>query len=219
MQPEFENSFVGKSYQYLTKRTSLKERERRFKIFKIPIDRIILDYGCGNGLDLLAFEKLGYMNVIGLDRSGHLLSHINNRFNIIQADVYNTGLKTESVEVVFVNSVLHHLEYPQTALMEIKRILVPGGELYLIEPANNMRRKFLDWVTLSTFVPRFSAFIDIRRAGLLKDDYQLYRRWLESESKFRTLLKSLGFEIKMYRKKKLSLFVKSALSGFNFYRR
>lgn len=53
---------------------------------------------------------------------------------IIQESVYELTHKDNSFDVVFLLEVLEHLDYPDKALEEIKRILKPGGVLILGVP-------------------------------------------------------------------------------------
>jgi SAM-dependent methyltransferase len=50
-------------------------------------------------------------------------------------DVYALSFPDRSVAGLVLFDVLHHLEYPGTALHEIARVLVAGGRLVVVEPA------------------------------------------------------------------------------------
>jgi len=49
-------------------------------------------------------------------------------------NVFELSFPDESVAALILFDVFHHLEYPGTALAEIRRVLAPGGRLILFEP-------------------------------------------------------------------------------------
>ena len=50
-------------------------------------------------------------------------------------NIYNINLKKNSVKNVIMIDVFHHLQFPNLALQEIKKILIKNGKLIMIEPA------------------------------------------------------------------------------------
>lgn len=99
----------------------------------------VLDLGCGSGANTVVIAKKG-ARTIGLDISHELLLFCVQRLElygvtakIIEASAYETGLQDESIDVVFANAVLHHLDL-ESAREEIWRLLKKGGFLILREP-------------------------------------------------------------------------------------
>ena len=170
-------------------RRNLQTRIHRINYFDIPKDALILDYGCGDGLDLQAFASLGYNNVIGIDHSAQFARKIRT-FPAVIGDVYSLVFADASVDVIFVNSVLHHLHLP-TALPEINRILKPEGKFHFIEPRNSPFRKVLDWATLS-LLAKLSATL-LHRRRMLLDEWEEHYRWLAQEPKVKKTLLAAGF--------------------------
>ena len=183
-------------------RRNLRRRENRIKLFNIAYDKSVLDYGCGDGLDLRIFRKLGYNNVVGLDNSEDYLARIENEFNVYLADACNTGLPSGSFDVVFINGVLHHLNV-YDALWEVKRILKIGGELCIQEPGNSIAREILDFLTL--FVP--FGYLKRRRIAAIEEE-KTYESWLKLEPFFLSILREFGFEVVLYRKLLITVMVK-----------
>ena len=64
----------------------------------------------------------------------------NPNIKIIQESVYELKHKNNSFDLVFLLEVLEHLDYPETALKEIKRVLKPGGHLILGVPREPLWR-------------------------------------------------------------------------------
>ena len=190
---------------YLGQRRSLRRREKRIKAFNIDKNKSILDYGCGYGLDLKIFRKLGYRNIAGLDRSEDYISKLRQEFKVYLADACNTGLPSDSFDVVFINSTLHHLDI-HNALREIKRILKVGGELCLIEPRDTFARKILDLITLNPIIASF-GYLKRRRITLL-EEWETYRNWLKQQPSLISILKEYGFEVVFHKKLLVTIMVK-----------
>ena len=81
-------------------------------------------------------------------------------FKIKQADVLELPFEDDSFDAVTCQTVLIHIENPQNALQEMKRVLKPGGILFCAEPNNlvgsvikdSIRAEFdideiIDWFT------------------------------------------------------------------------
>lgn len=64
----------------------------------------------------------------------------NPQVKVIQESAYDLRRPDESVDVVFLLEVLEHLDYPDKALKEIKRVLKPGGKLILGVPREPLWR-------------------------------------------------------------------------------
>lgn len=189
---------------YLETRRKLGVREKRIQLFGIDPAKKILDYGCGDGLDLRVFHNLGYSDVIGLDRSEKLLRQAKG-FNVVLGDGYAAPFPAASFDVVFVDSVFHHLDF-RKALTEINRILKLGGELCYIEPRNSFARKVLDFLTFSPLA-FLSKTLSHRRTTLI-EEYDLHYAWLRNEKTMHDLLGETGFQIVTYKRDKINMFVK-----------
>ncbi len=193
---------------YRKTRRDRATRKRRICLFELDREQPILDLGCGDGLDLRVFRELGYRRVYGLDRSLGLLAHARD-FQIIQADVYAVPVAADVCSAVFVNGVLHHLDHVEPALSEMKRVLVRGGVLCLIEPTSSPLRWLANAITLSPLA-RLSEFLTLRKR-MLKDELPCQERWLSIEKEFPSLLERLGFQILFRRRTPFSVFIKAAL--------
>jgi len=97
----------------------------------------ILDFGCGYGRTLAELVCAGYKNVIGLDFSFRMLTCCRSQLPHVRL-VQNYGqtipLQQHSVDLVLLFAVLTCIprEEDQRALLgEIRRVLRPGGFLYI----------------------------------------------------------------------------------------
>jgi SAM-dependent methyltransferase len=100
-------------------------------------DKVIMDYGCGPGHDLVGFISSSRpARVIGMDVSGTSLAEAKARVDLhggkvdlmqIDEDEQRLPLANASVDVIHSSGVLHHTHDPGRILREFRRILKPGG--------------------------------------------------------------------------------------------
>jgi len=111
--------------------------------------RKILDLGCGTGRFTTGLGKIFECSVIGLEPSSAMLNVAlsQNEPNVEwkQGQAESIPLENETVDLVFMSQVLHHLAEPQEALREIKRVLTAAGYLAI---RNGIREhnKELEWL-------------------------------------------------------------------------
>lgn len=99
----------------------------------------LLDIGTGTGvyLSLMVKEAMfaGY-EVRGLELSSQLLAYARFAYpeqEFVQGSAYATGEADAALDVVTMNFVMIHLRNPDLALLEVSRVLKPGGLLYVVD--------------------------------------------------------------------------------------
>jgi SAM-dependent methyltransferase len=100
-------------------------------------DKVIMDYGCGPGHDLVGFISSSRpARLIGMDVSGTSLAEAKTRVDLhggkvdlmqIDEGERRVPLANASVDVIHSSGVLHHTLDPGRILREFRRILKPGG--------------------------------------------------------------------------------------------
>lgn len=95
-------------------------------------NKVILDFGCGHGVDTMKFVKLGAKKVVGIDPSKAMIDlakrHNHHRkIEFIKTDGKKLPLKNNQFDLVFANFVVHYLEDTKKQFTEIARVLNQGG--------------------------------------------------------------------------------------------
>jgi|SRR5579859_554710 len=96
----------------------------------------ILDFGCGPGRDLKAFEELGHV-AIGLEGSARFVAMATEQGHCVwEQDFLKLDLPESRFDGVFANASLFHVpgrELPRI-LLELRATLKPGGVLFSSNP-------------------------------------------------------------------------------------
>ena len=113
---------------------------------------LVLDAGCGIGITIRHLKKYNKnLNIAGLDlllKSLIYAQKLNEDVTFFNANLYNMPFRDNSLDIVISTETLEHLENPERALKEIKRvakkyciICVPYEPFFSI--ANLLRFKYL----------------------------------------------------------------------------
>lgn len=92
---------------------------------------LILEVGAGNA-EHFRFVKPGFTSYTMLDiRPINLPSDLDGdcRIRLIQSDAKETPFESDTFDRVIVTCLLHHLDDPEKALTEWRRVVKPGGKL------------------------------------------------------------------------------------------
>jgi len=99
------------------------------------------DLGCGMGAVAGIYALLSGEKSFGIDQSHIAMKYAMKEasyFNVTcafsAANIYHTGIKSNSFETVYLGQVLEHLDDEMGALNEALRILLPGGKFILSVP-------------------------------------------------------------------------------------
>jgi ubiquinone/menaquinone biosynthesis C-methylase UbiE len=107
-----------------------------------PSGKDVLDYGCGPGYLTKYLVDGGAKTVTGIDVSDGEIEQarkraeengIADRSRFLVADAHATDFHDDSFDLIVGAAILHHLDL-RRALVEIRRILRPGGEAIFLEP-------------------------------------------------------------------------------------
>jgi len=113
----------------------------------LPSTWHVADLGCGTGA-LVARLAPFVGRVFGVDASAEMLAAARERVTGLDNVELRPGslealpLQSESVDVVTLMLVLHHVPSPADALAEAVRVLKPGGRLLLVDMAAHEREEY-----------------------------------------------------------------------------
>ncbi len=113
-------------------------REKAISIASVQPGKLAADIGAGTGFVTEGLVQRG-LRVIAVDHSEAMILEMKKKFGDIDAIDYRKGeaenlpIEDESVDYVFANMFLHHVESPPTAIKEMVRILKPGGMLVITD--------------------------------------------------------------------------------------
>lgn len=163
------------------------EKELVFSMFVVKSGEIALDVGCGTGNYTIELARKG-TKVIGIDRSKEMLGCAREKsekigFNIPfqVADAQMLPFQDNSFDLIVSNGLLCFLKEPEKTLMEMNRVLKPGGRLVV------------------GVLNRWSPWALFRRIkGLFKDTIYNQAHFI-SPPELEELLKQAGFKVESTR--------------------
>ena len=180
-------------------------------------DKVVLDAGCGAGGKTVYYAKQGCRHVYGTDREPYLIEKAglcarehdvedNITFQIESLD--DMTFESNMFDVVFLTGVLEHIVRPKLvpAMVEIKRVLKPGGRLFLNFPpwsspyaAHLYKVIFIPWCqymfsdqTLVNAANRLGAPTSRGVSTSYTEHFMELNRCTIAE--FRKMVKDLGFD-------------------------
>lgn len=115
----------------------------------LPPDAVVADLGCGTGNaaeHMAPFVK----RVIAVDGSTPMLKAAEKRLegfeniDFVEGDLLSLPLDDESVDAALCVLVAHHLDDPQRAINEMRRILRPGGVALIVDMFEHDRSIYRD---------------------------------------------------------------------------
>lgn len=159
-------------------------RLTKFNLLSQERDTVILDLGSGNGIILDILKENGFKNPFGIELDLDLilsadLTLLKN--HMVNGSIVMLPFKSQSVDICFINCVLHHLRCKNEyfdCLLEIKRILKNDGLLIFCEPIMTVWRKFF---TVLLFSP-FGSLFKFSRAKrmLIEEERDELNLWFEN---------------------------------------
>lgn len=144
-QPDFDEYYQRMSkYEYEHEGGRLSDFDsRRFPVaaefikeFAPRLDATVLDIGCSNGGMLLALRQIGYTRLLGLDPSLRCAETAERLYSIrvVQGTLSQLPPGLGRFDVVLLGAVLEHVRELEAALAQVRRLLPPGGLLYVEVP-------------------------------------------------------------------------------------
>lgn len=110
--------------------------ERAFALCGFPAQAHILDVACGTGATVSYLTDKPELKALGMDRSGKALAGAHGepgRLNLLRGDVLRIPIAPGYFDGVFMECALSLTFAPLNCLVEIMRVLKPGGKVVLTD--------------------------------------------------------------------------------------
>ncbi len=111
------------------------ERRRLHDIGRFSRTGSILDIGCGNGRFLSVAKESGW-RTLGIEISPKMADFARREYGleVLETSFLEAKLPSAEFDVVTMWGVLEHLHHPKAAVMEVHRLLRPGGLFVALVP-------------------------------------------------------------------------------------
>jgi len=113
-------------------------RDKALSTADVKKGKIAADIGAGSGFITEGLIQKG-LEVIAVDQSEAMLAEMRKKFTCMKGVDYRVGesehlpIPDGTVDYVFANMYLHHVESPSEAIQEMARILKPKGKLVITD--------------------------------------------------------------------------------------
>jgi ubiquinone/menaquinone biosynthesis C-methylase UbiE len=204
-------SFLDKNLSYEEKRRfrySLQDYMHEVFRFSDFRDKLVLDLGCGAGIDSAEFARNG-ATVISVDITENATTLTKNLmleaglpYCVIQADALYLPFRSSVFDCVYCFGVLHHIPEIEKALAEIRRVLKTGGQVmamlynrdsllyaYSIVYLRGIKEGLLGKFTLDEILSKYSE----RRYG---NPYTRAYTKIEAKELFEKFFKDVHIEVR-----------------------
>lgn len=101
-------------------------------------DQVVIDIGCGSGVQLKEIGRSGYARAVGIDVNIHAIRFARKRSlpdtEFIIADAQYLPIRTSSTDKIICAEIIEHIMSPHVLVSEISRALKPGGAVVITTP-------------------------------------------------------------------------------------
>lgn len=161
-------------------------------MFELDKGLQIVDAGCGYGDLLMTLRARGYTNLAGIEPDEVCLAAAKKEgLAVTQGTLSETRLLNGCADAVIVNQVFHHVDDYDAALVELHRVIKPGGLLCILEPAPTLLRWGMDLLTFHTPLPKIMKPVRARYEVMkLEVETGLYPKFLRQQAEFHAALEN-----------------------------
>lgn len=117
---------------------TLRLHKKRKSFYLHGLDKIrpgkLLEIGCGSGDRLVSLKEIGW-EVAGQEVDPKLFAPLRQKgINVIEGDIISSDLEDNQFDAILLSHVIEHVSNIKELLVECRRLLKPGGGLYVSTP-------------------------------------------------------------------------------------
>jgi SAM-dependent methyltransferase len=188
---QWERMWTGRTLEQEVKHCEYRElRNHLLDVLGQMEDPFVVEAGCGVGAWVAFLSKNGVRRVVGVDNYAPALEELKRHVPaglVMESDVRDLPLANDSVDACISLGVVEHFpDGPTSLILEMFRVLRPGGYLFLTVPYYNLFRRLFIHPLRAAFL---SAKSRIRKCKLYFVEYRFTRNEVAE------IVRECGFEV------------------------
>lgn len=133
-------------WQYERGENTIAFYRERYTTEEMFRGKTVLDVGCGAAGKTMYYASQGVEKIVGMDIVAHYKDEAEalarelgfaDKFEFVVGDAAQTGFPENTFDTIIMNDAMEHVDRPDLVLAEVRRVLKPGGRLYVNFPPIN----------------------------------------------------------------------------------
>ena len=133
-------------WQYERGENTIAFYRERYTTEEMFRGKTVLDVGCGAAGKTMYYASQGVEKIVGMDLVAHYKDEAEalarelgfaDKFEFVVGDAAQTGFPENTFDTIIMNDAMEHVDRPDLVLAEVRRVLKPGGRLYVNFPPIN----------------------------------------------------------------------------------
>lgn len=133
-------------WQYERGENTIAFYRERYTTEEMFCGKTVLDIGCGAAGKTMYYASQGVEKIVGMDIVPHYKDEaealaqelgFSDRFEFVVGDAAQADFPDNTFDTIIMNDAMEHVDRPDLVLAEARRILKPGGRLYVNFPPIN----------------------------------------------------------------------------------
>ena len=133
-------------WQYERGENTIAFYRERYTTEEMFRGKTVLDVGCGAAGKTMYYASQGVEKIVGMDIVAHYKDEAEalarelgfaDKFEFVVGDAAQTGFPENTFDTIIMNDAMEHVDRPDLVLAVVRRVLKPGGRLYVNFPPIN----------------------------------------------------------------------------------
>lgn len=133
-------------WQYERGENTIAFYRERYTTEEMFRGKTVLDVGCGAAGKTMYYASQGVEKIVGMDIVAHYKDEAEalarelgfaDKFEFVVGDAAQTSFPDNTFDTIIMNDAMEHVDRPDLVLAEVRRVLKPGGRLYVNFPPIN----------------------------------------------------------------------------------